>query len=657
MKKLFNTSMISLLILTLLACSRTPEIIELDDQSTFQAPTVSDAYLPEKVQDGMILHAWNWSLSTIESELEAIAIAGFRTIQISPLQPQKDYFGAGLWGSNWWKLYQPLGFTIATENHSLGTLEDLVSLTEAAEAYGIRIIVDVVANHLAGGTNESLNSNVSSFEPEIYNQNLIRTDNGFASDSSIFAVTRGAIGGFPDLKTEHPIVQSRVIDLLKAYVDAGVSGFRFDAAKHIETPEDGDYASDFWPNVINAVQDYANNELYIYGEILNTVGHNRSYSAYTPYMGITINQFSDGVRNAVRSRNLERLETIQFLNDVPARKTVLWAESHDDYAGGHTHTLDEALMTKTYAILASRKDATVLYFARPLSNTLMGDVGTYTWQSKPITEINRFNNFFVGTDEFISTQDGYYLNERFNNEIQGVVMVNIAGERDVRNITVTHLTDGHYRDYISGNIFTVTNGRISGRFGESDVAVIYFNPNQPLPATYVSDQGLNTAFMDTKSITLFEHNTTSAYYRIDSGELIPFENGDTIELSHPDINATITLTLEVWFEDFKVVRTYQYIKSGEPVETMVVENIDLSIIENNLVVAWTWPEGSDGQWVQGTLDNDTFTFNLPENHNWFLLVTFPPGTTQFSWDNKLLQTQDIFVPWDGIFDGRTLVWN
>ncbi|MDY0317790.1 MAG: alpha-amylase family glycosyl hydrolase, partial [Candidatus Izemoplasmatales bacterium] len=262
----------------------TEENIELIQQN----PTVESGYLADNVQDGTILHAWNWSMSTIESQLEEIAIAGFSTIQISPMQPQKDFFGIGVWSSQWWKLYQPLGFSIATENHSLGTKADLISLTEAADEYGIKIIVDVVANHLAGGDNDTLNPDVRDYEVDIYDMGLIRTGNGYASDSSIASVTRGALGGFPDLQTESEIVQQRVLDLLKEYVDAGVDGFRFDAAKHIETPEDGAWASDFWPTVINGVRDYAESlgrdDLYFYGEILNTAGFDRSFSDYTPYM-------------------------------------------------------------------------------------------------------------------------------------------------------------------------------------------------------------------------------------------------------------------------------------------------------------------------------------------------------------------------------------
>lgn len=94
-----------------------------------QESTVQSGYLTAEVQDGTILHAWNWSMSEIEAHLEEIAIAGFSTVQISPMQPQKDFFGIATWGSAWWKLYQPLAFSIATENHSLGTKTDLISLT------------------------------------------------------------------------------------------------------------------------------------------------------------------------------------------------------------------------------------------------------------------------------------------------------------------------------------------------------------------------------------------------------------------------------------------------------------------------------------------------------------------------------------------------
>ena len=41
--------------------------------------------LPEKIEDGAILHAWSWSCATIEANMERIAAAGYTAVQTSPM--------------------------------------------------------------------------------------------------------------------------------------------------------------------------------------------------------------------------------------------------------------------------------------------------------------------------------------------------------------------------------------------------------------------------------------------------------------------------------------------------------------------------------------------------------------------------------------------
>ena len=101
-----------------------------------------DYGLVENIQDGTILHCFDWKYSDITDSLPFIAKAGFSAVQTSPVQPAA---GTGPW---YW-LYQPLSFTVA-ENGDLGTADELKTLCEVAEQYGIKVIVDVVANHLAG---------------------------------------------------------------------------------------------------------------------------------------------------------------------------------------------------------------------------------------------------------------------------------------------------------------------------------------------------------------------------------------------------------------------------------------------------------------------------------------------------------------------------
>lgn len=635
----------------------TTEVEHTTEELLVQEPTVDSGYLVADVQDGLILHAWNWSLATIEENLENIAIAGFSTVQISPMQPQKDYFGITSWGEGWWRLYQPLGFVIATADHSIGTRTDLVSLTDAADDYGIKIIVDVVANHLASASNAQLDADVEEYEPEIYQQNLIRTGNGLVSDSSVYQVTRGSLGELVDLQTETAIVQQAVLDLLKDYVDAGVDGFRFDAAKHIETDNDGDYASDFWPTVIEGVRSYTTEDLYIYGEILNTVGTGRSYSDYTQYMSVTDNNLSSTIRNAVLTQNTAALASLNYLTGVAPNQTVLWAESHDTFADGSTDNLSETSLTKVYAIEASRKDVTTLYFARPASATLMGEIGTYTWQSQEVAEVNRFHNFFVDTEEYLSVSNGFFLTERYSDELEGVVIVDVEGNNTLDDVPVYQLSDGYYKDQISGEWFTVVDGKISGTVGTNGVAVVYNNPFEAKPVVYVSDDGLHGTFTDTKDITIYSYNTTNAYYSINDGEQVNFSGNIDITLSHPEENAIVTLEVHAFFDAYEIVRTYTYEKSNTVVEQVVVNNLDSNDVDGYTIVAWTWPTGTDGQWASGTYNNGTFTFDLPTGYDNFLLVLFAEGTTTFVWNNALFQTGDIEVPSNGVYDGSALVWN
>ena len=105
----------------------------------------------DTVQGSAILHCFDWSFDEIKAHLPEIAASGYTAVQTSPVQPPKDYNAA--WtdtNGQWWKLYQPLGFRIAGEGESwLGSAADLTELCKEAERYGIKVIVDVVSNHLA----------------------------------------------------------------------------------------------------------------------------------------------------------------------------------------------------------------------------------------------------------------------------------------------------------------------------------------------------------------------------------------------------------------------------------------------------------------------------------------------------------------------------
>lgn len=245
-KKIASLVVASALLTSSFAAITSVNAAEVDSAQTASA----DSTLRDKVGDGVMLHAFNWSYNTIKENLPAIAAAGYTTVQTSPVQQPKDYSTSGDVTGQWWKLYQPISFHIAEESW-LGTKDDLKSLCDEADKYGIKIICDIVSNHIANADEarpETVSNQVKKYEPEFYKKRktYTRTYKGDANDSSVQAVVQGHVSKCPDLVTNDTAVQGYIINLLKECIDCGVDGFRFDAAKHIETEDDGEYASDYW---------------------------------------------------------------------------------------------------------------------------------------------------------------------------------------------------------------------------------------------------------------------------------------------------------------------------------------------------------------------------------------------------------------------------
>ena len=426
---------------------------------------IDDEVIPEaRMQDTPILHCWNWSMNNISNNLQNIKDAGFKTIQLSPMQPQKDYYGNESVSSTWWKLYQPLGFSVATRDHCLGTKSELTAMCSKAKSLGIDVIVDVVSNHLAGGGKTQLNGAVNNYESAIYSQNLIHTTQMGIDDNNVQSIVQGQMGDFPDLQTENSTVQNRVLSLLKEYLDCGVNGFRFDAAKHIETPDDGQYASNYWPTILNGATSYAKtkgyNEPYYYGEILYTCGVGRKFSSYTKYMSVIDSKQGSDVLMAVKDKNLDKINQT-YNSGVAGNELVLWGESHDTYANndGETKNVSQDIINKAYVIQTSRKDASSLYLARPNSmGDRIGDVGSTTYKNAEIKAVNKFHNAFVGKSESVSISNGCFVNVR---GIKGAVVVGLNNTSSAVSISATGLDSGTYVDLVNNKKYTVSNSTVS----------------------------------------------------------------------------------------------------------------------------------------------------------------------------------------------------
>lgn len=442
-------------------------------------PEAQAASLASNVQSGQILQCWNWSFNNIKNNMSKIASQGFSAIQTTPIQPLKEstteYYSSAK--NQWWVYYQPVDFAINTaSNNGLGTKSEFAAMCSTAHSYGVKVIVDAVLNHTA---NASSSGGVHYLVPSGLRDNSNcwhTTSTNISNYSNRYDITHYCMSGLPDLNSGDTVVQGYAINFLRECIDAGADGFRFDAAKHIETDSDSyGIGSDFWPVVLNNVTSYAQSRRgitpYYYGEILDGFSNmGIGASAYTKYMSITDNTNSNYIRNSINSGNASGAACSGIGNGASPSKTVQWNESHDTYAEGSSKHVSDHVLKRTWAMVGTRSQVCGMYLARPSQfETGIGYAETTAWASPEVKAINDFKNSFIGQGEYLSSYGSIAYNERGTT---GVVLVNAAGGSTTVNVPSHVLTEGIYTDAITGKNFVVQEGKISGTMGDSGIAVL-----------------------------------------------------------------------------------------------------------------------------------------------------------------------------------------
>ena len=426
--------------------------------------------LKDNIQDGVILHCFDWTAAQIEAEIPSIAQAGFTAVQLSPVH-QKE--GA----SSWYMAYQPYDYHIG---NSIATTESLSSLCKIAHEYGVKVIVDVVANHT--------NGNLTYVADRLKNTSLYHDYTGGIDYGNRWQVTHGKIGMW-DLKTEDSNVQNIIKTYIAELKTCGVDGIRWDAAKHIGLPSEGD---SFWANV-------PDKSMYNYGEILDspyTGDDGTLLKEYAKYICFTDNGYGDGLVYSFNSGNVP--SSIGNFNQkgVDDSRLVYWGESHDTYSndGGSSKYISQNNIDKAYAIAAGNNKATALYFSRPSatnsSSIKMGTKGSTHYTSPEVAEVNHMHNLCAGEGNYYVHQNGIAAQLRKTGAIF-VLGSGQSGTVSIPNGNGSWLASGTYTDKVGGGTFTVTSSTITGQISKSGIAVIYNGTSpspspQPEPTTNVS---------------------------------------------------------------------------------------------------------------------------------------------------------------------------
>ena len=599
MKKVVSLIMVLVLMLTAAVVPATFSAANSDTAAT-SVNTTSDYALAPNIKSGNILHAFNWRMRDLVKYAPEIAAAGYTSVQISPVQATKVTANDGAYATDWWSFYQPTDMKVG---NALGTNEEVKAAATELHKYGVKVIADVVTNHVQNCTSKA--------EANLVAATLASTSTGArhsltthpmnATDSSRESQVRGDLDNqLPDMNTGLTSYQNYVIEnLLNPLCDDGIDGFRFDAAKHIETPSDGSLASQYWPNVTNAIK-AKNANAYIYGEILDSAGK-FNISAYTPYINVTDWAYGNTVRGALSSKNASSLVSYGYSGSQKGQN-VLWVESHDNFCSGASTGLTKQQQILGWAAIGARADAPALFFVRPKHEALdsagfikyddlMGAPGAATtWKDPTVVAVNKFKNAFAGQNENVTASGSNLFVQRGTS---GMVIVNLNGSAASISQSCS-MANGSYTDQVSGSTFQVSGGKITGNVGSTGVAVVYnTTASNSAPEIKLSLNNVEltpevlSRYTDaTASVKVDLKNATSATIKVSNLAAKTVTGSTTFTLNSTiPYGKSVDVTVTATNGSKTVSRTYN-IKKKDPNETKKV------YFDNNVM---KWPVESSGK--------------------------------------------------------------
>ncbi|MDO4419529.1 MAG: starch-binding protein, partial [Ruminococcus sp.] len=624
--------------LSFTASAATVEYVETG-ANTELAEVSKDYGLAKNIQDGNILHCFNWKYNDIKAELANIAAAGFTSVQTSPAQPA----GTG----EWYWLYQPYGFYIGT--NALGSKSDLQSLCAEADKYGIKVVVDVVANHLNGDTGR--------VQDDLRDGQYWHNYGTVSNWVDRYQVTQGEIG-MRDLNSEHSYVQQKVASYMKELEGIGVDGIRWDAAKHIALPSEN---CNFWKAVTS------NNSMWHYGEILvgpsDGGGTEGLMKEYTDYMSVTDSVYGGDVRNAFAGGNAPGSNGNWVNRGIAPNKLVLWGESHDTYSNGAgewgaSTNMSQNVIDRAYAVVASRNGSNALYFSRPSATDKgsihSGQKGSTSFKSAEITAVNQLKNACANEKDYYQSTNGCAV---VNRESGAVIVLGGGGNRDVSVANGGGTTrPGTYKDLVTGSTWTVTSSQMSGKVGQNGIAVL-LNAKPAGPSASVSPDSKNYT-TDTLELTLSFDNATSGQYSINGGAFQSFTNGQKITIGKGTAAGTQT-TISVKAINGSTtsdVETYEY-NHAELADTGIYcdstgtdwSNVNCYIYKNGQGYK-EWP----GEAMTSVGDN-LWYYEVPAGYENCQVIFSQGGNNQYPAEDGLNYSGGAMIFSDGQWQQHTVV--
>ena len=533
----------------------------------------TDYKTADNIADGAILQCFCWDFNTIKESMADIAAAGFTSLQTSPINEclEGENGGMELYGNGkWYYHYQPTDFKIG--NYQLGTRDEFKAMCDEADKYGIKVLVDIIANHTTPETDavskDLIKAGGGSLETLYHKGN----EKDLTDYSNRLACTTYKMGGLPDINTERPSYQDYFIDFINDCIACGADGFRYDTAKHIGLPddpkEDDGFKNNFWKRVTTEIDNA--DKIFNYGEVLQ--GNNDRIADYINAIGrTTASTYGSKIRSGIMNSILDTSVVSDYwLGDAPLNM-VTWVESHDNYINEGTWAqLTKEQIKLGWAIITARKDGTPLFFSRPYNSSYenewgmnrIGTQGDDIYKDNSVSAVNFFRTAMAGEDENLNNPNDESTALVIERGEKGAVIVNTLGELKV-DFDI-NLKDGTYVDRVNNKTeYVVKNGKLTCEtpIPQNSVVVLYnegYTQYADTAKVGVKDDTVFSYDTDSQKVTLTCSNTNNATYSINGDEEKSFVNGDEITVK-PSSDSEVTI-VELRASNKQNIKTYERVE-------------------------------------------------------------------------------------------------
>lgn len=230
-----------------------------------------------------------------------------------------------------------------------GTMDDLRELIELCHARDVQIILDLVINHTSPdcawfrsfrAAHQDYNDSDPYYDFYTWSYEPLSGKTCYALGSTGHYYEGNFSAEMPELNYDNPAVMQAMVDVAKFYLDMGVDGFRFDAAKYIYYGDAQDNA-DFWVRYMQELRQIKP-DIYTVAEVWDADNATYPYITSTNCFNFSMSQVSGQIASAAKASSaVSYLSYIRsYLDNILQRNEnamlISFISNHDmDRAAGY----------------------------------------------------------------------------------------------------------------------------------------------------------------------------------------------------------------------------------------------------------------------------------------------------------------------------------